>query len=222
LRASRIPTSARGPRYIGMISTVSAHSWSETEWHQRGSNSHVLADSRVWAWRVYLFRHGAVCRSLLSRRVMGGLAPPHHGRGGGGGAGRGSRPPAHCFSIRRATQPKQSMAGSHPKPGRPGYGFRDRSTRQPFPPSTQNRPGRIRTTATRFRRPLLCPLSYGFGLLDGSRTRLRETGRNRTGTHPGHSRALCPVKLQPPCLSHGGLARSRTSISGISPRRSSA
>src|SRR5215212_4463798 len=84
----------------------------------------------------------------------------------------------------------------------------------------RSEPGWSRTTATQLRRLLLCPLSYGFGLHDGSRTRLGEIGRNRTGTHPGHNRALCPVKLQPPCSSRGGLARSRTSISGISPRRS--
>ena len=37
----------------------------------------------------------------------------------------------------------------------------------------------------------------------GSNPRPRETNRTRTGTHPGHNRALYPVKLQSPCFAHG-------------------
>jgi hypothetical protein len=40
--------------------------------------------------------------------------------------------------------------------------------------------------------------------------RPRETDRARTGTHPGHNRALCPVKLQPPCLGPSSCRRSRS------------
>jgi hypothetical protein len=56
----------------------------------------------------------------------------------------------------------------------------------------------------------------------------RETGRARTGTYPGHIRALCPVKLRPPRLtvkvhtvySTAAPAGFEPATSGVSDRRS--
>ena len=58
-------------------------------------------------------------------------------------------------------------------------------------------PQRVRVESNhraRLRRALLFPLSYR----PRNRTLHRETDRARTGTDPGHNRALCPVKLRPP------------------------
>src|ERR671916_176732 len=65
-------------------------------------------------------------------------------------------------------------------------------------------------------------LSYrSWGKGGGPNPRPRETDRARTGTDPGHDRALYPVKLQPPCSTCGLVEDLQQAHAGVlrEPRR---
>lgn len=96
-------------------------------------------------------------------------------------------------------------------------------------------PAGLKPAASRFVARCSVRLSYrSWGVGREPNPRPRETDRARTGIHPGHNRALCPVKLRSPCnawvrrgagalnawgTKPSGPMRSRTSISGSSGRR---
>jgi hypothetical protein len=82
-------------------------------------------------------------------------------------------------------------------------------------------PAGLKPATSRFVARCSVRLSYrSWGVGRRSNPRPRETNRTRTGTHPGHNRALYPVKLQSPC-SACGLAEDLRQDRALSQRISS-